>query len=424
MKSTWTLNENSTGELLVEVEQEAWKQAQEKALKELSKELEVQGFRKGHVPADVARKHVNEQQLLLDAVNEVANEAFVSGIMENKIEPVAQPQLDVEAMTLDDLTLKFEVTVKPEVELGEYKGIKIEEEDVEVTDEEVAETLEQLREQNAELVLKEDGEVEDGDTVILDFEGFKDDVAFEGGKGENHELVIGSNSFIPGFEEKLIGLKTGEEDELDITFPDSYHVEDLKGEDVVFKVKVHEIKQKELPELNDDFVDLLDDEEAETLDELKASIKEDLEKSKKEAEENRVNEELIAAVANNAEINVPDAMVTEELEQMFKEFEQRLSQQGMNFEMYSQILGQTKEDIQEEMKDDAVLRIRTRLALEKIADVEGLEVNEDEVEEEYSKLSEMYGMELEQVKQIASPEAIKYDVLLRKGIELVQEARA
>lgn len=254
MKSTWTVNENSSGDLIVEVNQEAWEKAQKKALEALAKNLEVQGFRKGHVPANIAKQHINQQQVLLDAVNEVANDAFVAGMLEHEIEPVAQPQLDINAMTETELTLKFIVTVKPEVKLGEYKGIKVEDEDISVSEEEVNETLEAMREQNAELVLKEDGEVVDGDTVIMDFEGFKDEVAFEGGKGENYELVIGSNSFIPGFEEAMIGMKAGEEKDLDITFPESYHVEELKGQPVVFKVKLHEIKEKQLPELNDDFV--------------------------------------------------------------------------------------------------------------------------------------------------------------------------
>ena len=423
MKTTWTLNENSTGDLIVEVNQEAWKTAQEKALKELTKELEIKGFRKGQVPANVARKHINEQQLLLDAVNEVANEAFVAGILEHEVEPVSQPQLDIESMTNDSLTLKFSVTIKPEVELGEYKGIYIEDQDVTVSDDEVAETLKEMQEANADLVIKEDGEVVDGDTVIIDFEGFKDGIAFDGGKGENHELVIGSNSFIPGFEEAMLGMKTGEEKSLDITFPDSYHVEELKGQPVVFEVKLHEIKTKELPELNDDFVELLD-EEFESFEDLKASVLKDLEEAKKQAEEDRVNETLISTVADNATITVPEAMVTEELDQMFREFEQKLEQQGMNFELYSQILGQSKEDIQTEMKDDAVLRIRTRLTLEKIAETEEIKVEEKEIEDEYANVAKMYGMEAEQVKGIISTDAIGYDILLRKAIELIQKNRA
>ncbi len=424
MKTTWTLKENSTGELVVDVNKDAWKKAQNKALENLSKDLEVQGFRKGHAPKDMARKHIGEQKLFMEAMNLVANEAFVAGIVEQKIEPVSQPQLDVKKMTADELELSFEVVVKPEVELGEYKGVKVEAEDTTVTEEEVTAELEKIQEQNAQLVVVEDAEVENGHTVVIDFEGFKDDVAFEGGKGENHTLEIGSNSFIPGFEEALIGMKTGESRDINLTFPDTYHVEELKNADVVFKVELHEIKKREIPELNDELVELLDDENVETLDALKASVREKLETEKKSAEEDRANDKLVQTVSENAKVEIPTAMIEEELNQMFNEFNQRLSQQGMNFELYTQILGQTEEDVREQMREDAGKRVRSRLVLEKIAEVEELKVEENEVEEEYSKIAEMYNMELEQVKELVAPDAIQYDILLRKAVELVQTTQA
>ena len=424
MKTTWTLKENSTGELVVDVNKDAWKKAQNKALENLSKDLEVQGFRKGHAPKDMARKHIGEQKLFMEAMNLVANEAFVAGIVEQKIEPVSQPQLDVKKMTADELELSFEVVVKPEVELGEYKGVKVEAEDTTVTEEEVTAELEKIQEQNAQLVVVEDAEVENGHTVVIDFEGFKDDVAFEGGKGENHTLEIGSNSFIPGFEEALIGMKTGESRDINLTFPDTYHVEELKNADVVFKVELHEVKKREIPELNDELVELLDDENVETLDALKASVREKLETEKKSAEEDRANDKLVQTVSENAKVEIPTAMIEEELNQMFNEFNQRLSQQGMNFELYTQILGQTEEDVREQMREDAGKRVRSRLVLEKIAEVEELKVEENEVEEEYSKIAEMYNMELEQVKELVAPDAIQYDILLRKAVELVQTTQA
>ena len=424
MKTTWTLKENSTGELVVDVNKDAWKKAQNKALENLSKDLEVQGFRKGHAPKDMARKHIGEQKLFMEAMNLVANEAFVAGIVEQKIEPVSQPQLDVKKMTADELELSFEVVVKPEVELGEYKGVKVEAEDTTVTEEEVTAELEKIQEQNAQLVVVEDAEVENGHTVVIDFEGFKDDVAFEGGKGENHTLEIGSNSFIPGFEEALVGMKTGESRDINLTFPDTYHVEELKNADVVFKVELHEIKKREIPELNDELVELLDDENVETLDALKASVREKLETEKKSAEEDRLNDQLVQTVSENAKVEIPTAMIEEELNQMFNEFNQRLSQQGMNFELYTQILGQTEEDVREQMREDAGKRVRSRLVLEKIAEVEELKVEENEVEEEYSKIAEMYNMEVAQVKELVAPDAIQYDILLRKAVELVQTTQA
>lgn len=424
MKSTWKLNENSTGLLTVEVEQNAWKKAQDKAVDKLTKDVEVQGFRKGQAPKELARKQISDSSVMMEAMNLIANDAFVAGMVEHKLEPVATPELDVKEMTADSLTLLFNVTVKPEVELGEYKGIKVEAEDITVSDEDVEAELAKLQEEQAELVLKEEGTVESGDTTVIDFEGFKEGVAFEGGKGENYTLEIGSNSFIPGFEEAMIGMAAGEEKDLNITFPENYHVEDLKGQPVVFKVKLHEIKSKQLPELNDAFVELLDDEEVKTLEALKASIKHNLEHNRQHAEEDRVNDVLVQTVADNAKINVPEAMITEELNQMFNEFQQRLAQQGMNFELYSQILGQTEEDVKSQMGEDAEKRVRTRLTLEKIAEVEGLKVDDEEVEKEFAAISEAYGIELEQVKELVSIDAVTYDILLRKAIELVKETRA
>lgn len=424
MKSTWTLNENSTGLLTVEVDEKAWKKAQEKALEELTKDVEVQGFRKGQAPTKLARKQLGDTKILMEAMDMIANEAFVAGMLETKIEPVATPELDIEVITEDALTLKFNVTIKPDVELGEYKGIKVEANDVTVSDEDVAAELEKLREEQAELHVKETGAVENGDTVVIDFEGFKDEEAFEGGKGENYSLEIGSNSFIPGFEEALIGLESGAEKDLDITFPETYHVEDLKGQPVVFKVTVHEIKTRVLPELNDEFVELLDDESVTTLDELKETIRTNLEAQRKQIEEDRVNDELMQTVASNAKIDIPAAMIEEEVNQMFNEFNQRLAQQGMNFDFYSQILGQTEEDVKGQMREDAEKRVRTRLTLEKIAEVENLKVSEEEIDQEFNEISEMYGIELEQIKNLVSPEAVSYDVLLRKAVELVKESQA
>lgn len=423
MKSTWTIKENSTGTLKVEVEKELWVNAQNKVLKEKAKNLEVKGFRKGQVPLNIAKQNLDQQQLLFDAINEVANEAFIAGIVEHEVEPVAQPQLTVDEMTEEALTLSFIVTVKPEVELGEYKGIKIEAEDITVSDDEVNAELEKLQEENAELVLKESGAIEEGNTVIFDFEGFKDGEAFEGGQADNYELVIGSNSFIPGFEEQMIGLEAGEEKALELAFPEDYHVEDLKGQDVIFNVKVHEIKEKQIPELNEDFLELLD-EEFESVEALTASIREELEKAKALNEENRVNEVLLTTVADNAKMELPEAMIEEEKNQMFNEFNQRLAQQGLNFELYSQILGQTEEDIKEQMHEDAIMRIKTRLVLEKVAEVEELKVEKEEVEAEYKSIAELYGMEVEQIKELASEAAVTYDILLRKAIEFIQANRA
>ena len=424
MKSTWQLNENSNGQLRVEVDPTVWAKAQEKALDALIKDVEIEGFRKGQAPKKLAAKKVNEQSVLMDAINLVANDAYVAGATEHNLEPVAQPSLDVEKMSTEEIVLLFDITVKPEVTLGDYKGIVIEANDITVTDEDVNLELTRLQEENVELVVQEDTKVEEGHTVVIDFEGFKDGVAFEGGKGENYNLEIGSNSFIPGFEDALVGMSAGEEKDIELTFPETYHVDDLKGQDVVFKVLLHEVKVREIPELNDDFVAMLDKEDITTLDELKQDIIDNLTKIREEQEEDRVNDELVTKVAENAQVDIPEAMIEEELNHMFQEFNQRLAQQGLNFEMYSQILNQTEEDIKETMREDANKRVRSRLVLEKIAEVEELKVEDEEIETEYNTISEMYGLEIEQLKQIISLEQLSYDILIRKAVELVQASRA
>lgn len=423
MKTNWELKENSKGQLKVEVDQKVWKDAQEKALDALVKNVEVEGFRKGHAPKKLAEKQVSEQAVLMDAIDLVANDVFAEAMAEHNLEPVAQPSMDVEKLSKDELVFIFSIIVKPEVTLGEYKGIEIEAEDITVSDEDIDHELGHLQENNAELVVVENGVVENGNTVVIDFEGFKDDVAFEGGKGENYTLEIGSNSFIPGFEEALIGMKEGDEKDLELTFPDTYHVEELKGQDVIFKVKLHEVKVRELPELNDDLALLLDREGIETLDALREDIKNTLTKQREQAEEDRVNDLLISTVADNATVEIPEEMVEEELNQMFKEFEQRLAQQGLNFELYSQILNQTEEDIKEQMREDANKRVRSRLVLEKIAEVESLKVEAEDVETEYGNISEMYGLPVDQIKQIITVEQLTYDILVRKAVELVQASR-
>lgn len=424
MKSTWNLNENSTGVLKVEVDNEAWVKAQEKALETLSKDIEIEGFRKGHAPKKLVEKQVGQDRILTEAVYEIADEAYQFGIDETKIEPVTRPSLDVETLSVDGVTLLFDVTVKPEVTLGEYKGLKVDDQPIDVTDEEVEERIEQIRQQNVELHLKENGTVENGDTAVIDFEGFKDGVAFEGGKGENYSLEIGSGSFIPGFEEALIGMKSEEEKDIEVTFPEEYQVEELAGQPVTFKVKVHEIKEKVVPELTDEFVEDLGDDSIATVEDLRKAVREDLELNRKQEEEDRVTEAILLQACENATVEIPETMIEEELNQMFNEFNQRLAQQGMNFEMYSQILGVSEEDIKNQMKDDAEKRVKSRLVLESVIAAEALEIAEEEINAEYTKLAEMYGLEIDNIQSLISKEQIEYDTLMRKAIELLKNSRA
>ncbi|WP_373290824.1 trigger factor [Oceanobacillus indicireducens] len=312
--------------------------------------------------------------------------------------------------------------MKPEVTLGEYKGLEVEEESVEVTDEDIEQELKNLQEQHAELVVKEDGEIAEGDTVVIDFEGFTDGEAFEGGKGENQSLEIGSGQFIPGFEEKLIGKKPGEETEIDVTFPEEYHAENLAGKEATFKVKIHEVKAKELPELDDEFAKDVDDE-VETLEELKTKKKEQMLEERTQAAETAKRESLIEKASDNVEVDIPDAMVENELEQMLAEFEQRLQMQGMTLEMYSQFSGQDEDALKEQMKEDAAKRVKTSLTLEAIANAENLEATEEEVNEEIDKMAGMYGVEKDQLVQIlgGNTETIQNDLKIRKAIDLLVE---
>ncbi len=422
MKSTWELKENSTGLLTVTVEGEKWQAAQDKAVSKLVKDVEVSGFRKGHAPVAMARKQLSDQSILLEAVDMVIQEAYVHGLEEHNFVPVAQPRLDLKSLTLEEVVLLFDVTVKPEVTLPEdYKSYKLEVEPVEVDEEEIAHQLEHLQKDYAEWEIKEEGQVEEGDTVILDYEGFKDGEAFEGGKAENAELEIGSNSFIPGFEDGLVGLSSGESKDLNLTFPEEYQATELAGADVVFKVTVHEIKNKVYPELDDDFAKLVNEEGVETLEDLKASLKDKLMKEKDAQAHQEAESKLMEKLVEATKMELPEAMIEDETQQMHQEFQQRLSQQGLTYDLYKQILNQTDEDVLAQIKPDAIKRIQTRLVLEAVADDQALEASEEEIEKEYQVIADTYQMELEQVKQLATADQIGYDVRLKKAYDILVE---
>lgn len=427
MSAKWEKQEGNEGVLTIEVSPEDFEVALDKAFKKVSKDIQVPGFRKGRIPRNIFENRFGVESLYQDAVDFVLPDAYVNAIDEAGIDPVAQPEIDIENIERGKpLVFTAKVTVKPEVELGEYKGLEVEELSTEVTDEDVDAAIEEKREQQAELVIKEEGKVEEGDTVVIDFEGFVDDVAFEGGKGENHSLEIGSGQFIPGFEEELIGEEPGAETDVNVTFPEEYHAEDLAGKDAVFKVKIHEVKAKELPELDDDFAQDVDSE-VETLDELKKKQREQLEAQKKQEADNAKRESLIEQVTENAKVDIPEAMVENELDQMFNEFSQRLQMQGMTMEMYTQFSGQDEAALKEQMKDDAEKRVKTSLTLEAIVKAEGIEATEEDVNEELASMSEMYGVEVEQLKQMLGGNAdqVKSDLQFRKAIDfLVEQSKA
>ncbi len=423
MSAKWEKQEGNEGVLTIEVSPEEFDKALDQAFKKVSKDVQIPGFRKGKIPRKIFENRFGVESLYQDAVDIVLPDAYMKAIEETNIEPVAQPEVDIETIEQGKpLVFTAKVTVKPEVKLGEYKGLEVEEQSVEVTDEDVEKEIEHQREHHAELVVKEEGTVEEGDTVVIDFEGFLGDEPFEGGKGENHSLEIGSGQFIPGFEEQLVGKKAEEDTEITLTFPEDYHAEELAGKEATFKVKIHEIKSKELPELDDEFAKDVD-EEVETLDELKKKKKEELEEQKKQEAENQKRETLLEKASENAEVVIPEAMVDTELDQMVKEFEQRLQMQGMTLEMYSQFSGQDVDALKEQMKEDAEKRVKTNLTLEAIVENEDLEVSEDDLNAELENMASMYGTDVEQLKQMlgGNTDALKGELKMRKAIDFLVE---
>lgn len=427
MSVKWEKQEGNEGVLTFEVSAEEFDKALDQAFNKVKKDVQIPGFRKGKIPRGLFEKRFGVEALYQDAVDIVLPSAYMQAVAEAEIEPVDQPDIDIESIGKGEpLVFTAKVTVKPEVKLGEYKGLEVEDEEVEVTDEDVMHDLEHQREHHAELVVKEDGEVENGDTVVIDFEGFVDGEPFDGGKAENHSLEIGSGQFIPGFEEQLIGKKPEEEVEVAVTFPEDYHAEELAGKEATFKVTIHEVKYKELPQLDDEFAKDLDDE-VDTLEELKAKKKEQLLEKRTEEADNKKRETLIEKASENSEIAIPDAMVESELDQMVQEFEQRLQMQGMTLEMYSQFSGQDKDALKEQMREDAKKRVKTNLTLDAIAETEELEATDEDVEAELDKMAEMYGAEKEQIRQMlgGNAEALKSDLKKRKAIDfLVEQSKA
>lgn len=422
MSTKWEKTEVNEGVLTVEVDAEKVNEGLNSAFKKVVKDITVPGFRKGKVPRPIFEQRFGVESLYQDALDMILPDAYIKAIEESGIEPVDQPQIDIEQMEKGkSLIFTAKVTVKPEVKLGEYQGLEVEPFDTTVTDEDVEAELKKLQEQHAELVIKEDGQAENGDTVVIDFEGSVDGEVFEGGVAENHSLELGSGSFIPGFEEQLVGVKSGEEKNVEVTFPEEYHAAELAGKDAVFKVKVHEIKGKELPDLDDEFAKDVDDE-IETLDELKEKTKTSLQEAKDHQAEHHVRDTVVEKATENAEIDLPPIMVENEIKRMLQEFEQNLQMQGMNLDLYYQLTGQDQSALHDQMKNDAEKRVRMNLTLEAISKAENIEVTVDEVDAEIKRMSEMYNMPVENLVQaLGSLDGIRAELSIRKTIDYLVE---
>ncbi|MEJ8776328.1 trigger factor [Pseudogracilibacillus sp. ICA-222130] len=426
VQANWEKKEGNEGVLTITVPADRFETALDQAFKKVVKDVNLPGFRKGKVPRKIFEQRFGVESLYQDAIDIVLPSAYSEAVDQTEIFPVDQPSIDIDEIERGkDLVFVCEVTVKPEVKLGDYKGLEVEVEEVEVTDEDVQNELEALQESHAELVVKEEGTVEEGDTAVIDFEGFLGDEPFEGGKGENHPLEIGSGQFIPGFEEELIGKGAGET-EVNVTFPEDYHAEELAGKEATFKVTIHEIKEKEVPALDDEFAKDVD-EEVESLEALKEKQREELLKEREQAAENKKREQLIEKVTENAEIDIPEAMVQTELDQMLREFEQRLQMQGMNLENYFQFSGQTEEQLKEQMSNDAQLRVKTNLVLEAVLEAENIEVEEADIEAELENMASMYNLDKDQIIGMlgGNTNLLKEDLKIKKAIDfIVDESKA
>ncbi len=408
--------------LTVEVDAEKVNEGLDAAFKKVVQQVNVPGFRKGKMPRQMFEKRFGVESLYQEAVDYLLPEAYTNAITETGIEPIDRPEIDVEQIEKGkNFIFKATVQVKPEVKLGEYKGLEIAAFDTNVTDEEVEAELKKMQERHAELVVKEEGTAANGDTVVIDFAGSVDGVAFEGGTAENYTLELGSASFIPGFEEQLVGLAAGEEKDVEVTFPEEYHAAELAGKPAVFKTKIHEIKGKELPELDDEFAKDADDE-VETLAELKEKIKNRIEHDKKHQEEHHIQNSVVEKATANAEMAVPEVMVNVEVDRMMSEFEQRLQSQGMNLELYFQFSGQQESALRDQMKSEAEQRVRGNLTLEAIAQAENIEVASEDVDAELEKMAGMYNMSVEDIiKALGGVEGIQSDLRLRKTVDFLVE---
>ena len=408
------------GVITFTIDQDKIQPALDQAFNKVKKNLNAPGFRKGHMPRAVFNQKFGEEALYEDALNAILPAAYEAAVAELSLDVVAQPKIDIQSMEKgQEWTLTAEVVTKPEVKLGVYKDLEVSVEATkEVTDAEVDEKVERERNNLAELIIKEDA-AELGDTVVIDFVGSVDGVEFDGGKGDNFSLELGSGQFIPGFEDQLVGAKAGETVDVNVTFPEDYQAEDLAGKDAKFVTTVHEVKAKEVPALDDELAKDID-EEVETLDELKAKYRKELESAKEIAFDDAVEGAALELAVANAEIvELPEEMVHDEVHRAMNEFMGNMQRQGISPEMYFQLTGTTEEDLHKQYEADADKRVKTNLVIEAIAKAEGFEASDEEIEKEINDLASEYNMEVEQVRNLLSADMLKHDIAMKKAVEVV-----
>lgn len=408
-------------EVVIKIDGDAWQEALDKAFNSKKKDAKVDGFRKGKVPKDIYIKKFGIESLFLPAADLVLQDAYVKAMEESKLIPVVQPDVNLKSIDEEKVEFSFSIVTKPEVKINKYKGLNIKPEKVKVTKEEIEHELSHILEKYTELVNK-DGKVENGDIAIIDFEGFKDGVAFEGGKGDNYSLEIGSNTFIPGFEEQVIGMKIGEEKDLNVTFPEDYGVDDLKGAPVVFKVKVNEIKEKQTRELDEDFFEDLGLEGVDSKEKLEAEIENSIKAQKEMDAENKYVDTILEEVGKNVEVDIPEPMVNEEVDRLMHRFEEQMRMQGISLDVYYQFTKSSEEDLRNQLEKEAYSNVLYRLMLEEIMNLEKIEITMEEAEKEAEHLAEKYQIEKDEfLKQFGGIEMVKYDLEMRKTIETLKE---
>lgn len=407
MKTKIKKLDNCQIEATVSFEAKEWQDARDEAFKKLAKKVEVKGFRKGHVPENIVKKHINGAEVMHEAIDALLPNAYTKVLDDEKIEPFARPSVNVTKMSDTECEVVIIITTRPEVELGKYKGHKIGHNEIKVSDKDLKAEIAKKLQDNAELVVKT-GKAVNGDTVNIDFEGFVDGVAFDGGKAENYSLELGSNSFVPGFEEQLVGLKAEDKADIKVTFPKEYPAGNLAGKETTFKIIVHEVKEKKVPELNDEAVADLAIKDVKTVEEFKAHVKAELTQKLTNEENNRYFTELVNKIADDAKIAIPDVIIEDEVEAMLNNLKQQIEKNGLDINQYLELTNQKLEDVTAKMKEEATRNVKNFFTLEKIAEVEEITVDDAVLELEVAKMAEQYKMEIDKVKEIVFKDKARF----------------
>lgn len=408
-------------EVEIKVEGKTWIDALDASFEKAQKNVKVDGFRKGKVPRNIFEKKFGKESLYEEAINIVLPSAYTDAIKKDNLIPIIMPKIDIKEVDENHVVILFTITTKPEVKVKKYTGLNVKKDKVNITKEELDAEIGNLVQKYADIVVKE-GKIENGDIAVIDFEGFDGDTPFEGGKGENYPLEIGSGAFIPGFEEQLIGLKTGDEKDVKVTFPEDYHAEDLKGKPVVFKVKVNEVKTKQLPKMDEEFFKDLGFDDVETEQQLRDLIKADMEAKKEYELENKYVDDLLAKAAENTEVEIPEELIDEEIHRMMHQYEDNLKMQGITLEMFYQFTNSNEEALKDQMREEATRRVKYRFMLEEIAILEKIEIDDKDAEKEAEEMAKKYNMTKEDlIKEFGGIEAIKYEMQMQKVVDIMKK---